>query len=173
MLGAPENDRSIRLTNAGISPRFRLVVNCPSCTTSRIRSRISSSSIPSPRTELLLSLSTASSSGTDVKRARVGLTTAFSSVDYFSAVRMQHLAGEVGAIIGCKKDVAGATSSGSPGLPSVVSLPNDATLSAGNVDGISGVQIGPGATALTRIPRSAKAFDKERVNATMAPFVAE
>jgi len=85
---------------------------------------------------------------------------------------MQHLAGEVGAIIGCKKDVAPPPPV-PPGLPSVVSLPNDATLSAGNVDGISGVQIGPGATALTRIPRSAKAFDKERVNAAMAPFVAE
>ena len=46
-----------------------------------------------------------------------------------------------------------------------------ATCSGENVDGISGVQIGPGATPLTRMPFSTSASDRERVNATIAPFV--
>jgi len=43
-----------------------------------------------------------------------------------------------------------ATSSGSPARPKGVSEPNVATSLAGKVEGISGVQIGPGATAFTR-----------------------
>jgi len=36
-----------------------------------------------------------------------------------------------------------------------------------------GVQIGPGATPFTRIPFSTSESASERVNATIAPFVAE
>ncbi len=54
-----------------------------------------------------------------------------------------------------------------------VSWPNFATFSGGNVEGIKGVQIGPGATALTRMPFSTSAFASERVKATMAPLVAD
>src|SRR5216110_2311461 len=54
-----------------------------------------------------------------------------------------------------------------------VSEPNIDTSLAGKVDGISGVQIGPGATAFTRIFLSARAWDKERVRATIAPLVEE
>ena len=38
---------------------------------------------------------------------------------------------------------------------------------------MSGVQIGPGATALTRMPFSISASDSERVIETIAPLVAE
>src|SRR5262249_35654726 len=48
-----------------------------------------------------------------------------------------------------------------------------ATRSGSNEAGMSGVQIGPGATALTRMPSSIKASDSERVKLTIAPFVAE
>jgi hypothetical protein len=36
----------------------------------------------------------------------------------------------------------------------------------------SGVQIGPGATALTRMPRSATSWARPFVNVLIAPFVA-
>ena len=66
-----------------------------------------------------------------------------------------------------------ATSSGWPARFIGTSAPNFATLSGGKVDGISGVQIGPGATPLTRMPFSTSACDSERVKATMAPLVDE
>jgi hypothetical protein len=66
-----------------------------------------------------------------------------------------------------------AISSGSPARPSGVSEPKVATSSAGNVEGMSGVQIGPGATAFTRIFLSISACESERVKATIAPLVAE
>src|SRR5829696_2596495 len=72
-----------------------------------------------------------------------------------------------------RKTYDGATSSGCPGRWSGTSAPNDATFSSSNVEGISGVQIGPGATALTRMPFSASPCDSDRVNATMAPLVDE
>jgi len=53
------------------------------------------------------------------------------------------------------------------------SEPKDSTLSGGKVEGINGVQIGPGATALTRMPRCAMLRASDRVNATMAAFVEE
>jgi hypothetical protein len=56
-----------------------------------------------------------------------------------------------------------AHSHGSPTRPSGVSLPNFLTLSAGNVAGMSGVQMGPGATAFTRIPSLASEPDSDRV----------
>ena len=48
-------------------------------------------------------------------------------------------------------------------------------LSAPYEAGFSGVQMGPGATAFTRILRltSSSFSESERVNAVMAPFVAE
>jgi len=47
-----------------------------------------------------------------------------------------------------------------PARPRAVSLPKVSTFSPGNVDGISGVQIGPGATALTRIFFWASAWER-------------
>ena len=41
-----------------------------------------------------------------------------------------------------------------PGPPERGVFPNSSTCSGGMVDGISGVQIGPGATEFTRMPRS-------------------
>ena len=48
-----------------------------------------------------------------------------------------------------------------------------ATFSGGKVLGISGVQMGPGATAFTRIFFSASEPERERVKAVMAPLVEE
>jgi hypothetical protein len=53
------------------------------------------------------------------------------------------------------------------------SLPKEATLSSGMVAGMSGVQIGPGATALTRMPCLISCWERLRVKATMAPLVEE
>ncbi|MNN79793.1 hypothetical protein D3C81_1964670 [compost metagenome] len=52
-------------------------------------------------------------------------------------------------------------------------LPNSDTFISSKVEGMRGVQIGPGATALTRMPFSINCADRERVKVTMAPFVAE
>ena len=60
-----------------------------------------------------------------------------------------------------------------PARPIGTSEPKLCTFLPGNVDGISGVQIGPGATPLTRIPFFTTAWASERVNVTIAPFVAE
>jgi hypothetical protein len=49
--------------------------------------------------------------------------------------------------------------------------PNSATFLASKLAGISGVQIGPGATALTRMPFFASVPERLRVKATMAPLV--
>jgi hypothetical protein len=54
-----------------------------------------------------------------------------------------------------------------------VSVPNSSTLSGGNVEGISGVPIGPGATPFTRMPFPATLLDRARVKATIAPIVDE
>src|SRR5829696_6108901 len=66
----------------------------------------------------------------------------------------------------------GATSFGCPGRFMGVLAPKLLTLSSSKVDGMSGVQIGPGATPLTRMPLSASDWASERVNDVMAPFVA-
>ena len=55
---------------------------------------------------------------------------------------------------------------------SLVFAPKVFTSSAEKDAGISGVQIGPGATALTRIPCSTSDSARERVNVTIAPLVA-
>jgi hypothetical protein len=60
---------------------------------------------------------------------------------------------------------------GSPARFSGTSEPNLATLSGGKVEGISGVQIGPGATPFTRMFFSARFSDSDRVKATIAPLV--
>jgi hypothetical protein len=54
-----------------------------------------------------------------------------------------------------------------------VSFPNFFTRSESKVDGISGVQIGPGATAFTLMPFSARFAASARVYATIAPLVEE
>src|SRR3954469_14658643 len=66
----------------------------------------------------------------------------------------------------------GASSAGWPGRPSGVSEPNCSTFSGGMVAGISGVQIGPGATLLTRIPRLPSSWARLAVKFAMAAFVA-
>ena len=66
----------------------------------------------------------------------------------------------------------GATSFGCPGRFIGVFAPNCFTSSAEKVDGINGVQIGPGATPLTRMPSPASFCASDRVKATMAPLVA-
>src|SRR4029079_6448935 len=68
---------------------------------------------------------------------------------------------------------AGATSFGWPGRPIGVSLPNSG-MSSGFCppNGLSGVQMGPGATAFTRMPFLTRFFESERVNAVIAPLVA-
>src|SRR6516225_8637094 len=48
---------------------------------------------------------------------------------------------------------------------------NSFTFSLDNVEGISGVQTGPGATALTRTPRLIARLASERVKLTMAALV--
>src|SRR5437588_337181 len=60
-----------------------------------------------------------------------------------------------------------------PGGPIGVLRPNLDTLSSSNEAGISGVQIGPGATALTRMPRSTSDCERARVKDTIAPLVLE
>ena len=67
----------------------------------------------------------------------------------------------------------GATSFGWPARFIGVLAPCLATLSGSNEAGIRGVQIGPGATALTLIPFSTSACESDRVMATIAPLVAE
>lgn len=54
-----------------------------------------------------------------------------------------------------------------------LSLPNSATSAACLSAGLSGVQTGPGATALTRIPRGSSWLASALVKAWMAPLVAE
>lgn len=86
---------------------------------------------------------------------------------------MQRLSGDVRCVVACKEERARGDFVGLSGRPIGTSDPNVATLSAGNVDGMSGVQIGPGAIALTRMFCCASDIESERVNATIAPFVAE
>lgn len=64
-----------------------------------------------------------------------------------------------------------ASSAGWPGLPRGVFLPKFFTFSAGIVDGMSGVQIGPGATAFTLMPFSATSPASPAVKFAIAPFV--
>ncbi len=69
---------------------------------------------------------------------------------------MQDLAGHYDESSEARKTYLGATSSGWPGRFSGMSAPKLANFFSSNVDGISGVQIGPGATPFTRIPFSAR-----------------
>jgi hypothetical protein len=68
--------------------------------------------------------------------------------------------------------MAPASSLGCPGLPKGVFLPNSGMLSAGMVDVINGVQIGPGATAFTRIPLGPSCCARFAVKLVRAAFVA-
>jgi hypothetical protein len=96
-----------------------------------------------------------------------------SCVDDLSAIRMQYLPGEIGTIAGSKKHITWSDFHRLARAPQRCFLPEALDLFRGNVEGISGVHIGPGATALTRMLRSARALASDRVNATMAPLVAE
>ncbi len=86
---------------------------------------------------------------------------------------MQHLAADVGRVVTGQVDVAGGQLFRLAGPAIGVSAPKWATFSALKVDGISGVQIGPGATALTRMPRLTRFIDSDRVNEVIAPLVEE
>src|SRR3954454_8237560 len=77
------------------------------------------------------------------------------------------------SIFDAKNTYAGATSSGCPGRDIGVSAPCFAAFFAGLSTTLSGVQIGPGETAFTRIFRSTRFWARDLVNAWMAPFVAE
>jgi hypothetical protein len=68
-----------------------------------------------------------------------------------------------------KKTKQVAISLGCEGLP--MGAVNCLMASSFMVAGMSGVQTGPGATALTRMPRPTYWFDSPRVKATMAPLV--
>ncbi|MNT39841.1 hypothetical protein D3C72_1761200 [compost metagenome] len=65
----------------------------------------------------------------------------------------------------------GATSFGIPARFIGESLPNSEFFFGLNDDAISGVQIGPGATAFTRIPFSTRLADKLLVKEMIAPLV--
>jgi hypothetical protein len=69
---------------------------------------------------------------------------------------------QLGAAMNAK---AGAISSGWAARFMAVPLPNLATCSACLSAGLSGVQTGPGATALTRMPLSTRGAASERVKA--------
>ena len=94
--------------------------------------------------------------------------------DDFAAIGMQDLPGHIGRVRACKENVGRGDLVRLAGAAErLVGAENSSTLSWGKVDGISGVQIGPGATALTLILRSARLVASDRVKATMAPLVAE
>src|SRR6266496_5118761 len=59
-----------------------------------------------------------------------------------------------------------------PARPSGTFLPKFSTLSSGIVDGMSGVQIGPGATLFTRMPFPPKSCARLAAKFAMAAFVA-
>ena len=62
---------------------------------------------------------------------------------------------------------------GWPGRPMGVSSPNSGIFSGRwPPNGLSGVQIGPGATPFTRIPSPTRFSESERVKAVIAPLVA-
>jgi hypothetical protein len=81
----------------------------------------------------------------------------------------QDLAGDVIRFLRCEDDVRGCQLGGLPGPPQWVCSPNNSTFSSGMVAGMSGVQIGPGATELTRIPFSVRPAPNAFVNATIQP----
>ena len=74
-----------------------------------------------------------------------------------------------------KNTYAPAHSTGWPALPIGVFDPNCGISPFSKLDGISGVHIGPGATAFTLIPLLffANYVDKDLVNVTRAPLVIE
>src|SRR5260221_11925528 len=65
----------------------------------------------------------------------------------------------------------GAISAGWAARPKTVCEPNCLTFSLGKVEGISGVQTVPGATALTRTPCLIARLASDRVKLTMAALV--
>ena len=104
---------------------------------------------------------------------KVRASTEYLAVDDLATVGMEHLSRHTGGVVRREKDKAWGHLGGSPTRFIDTSPPKFSTLSGGKVEGINAVQMGPGATAFTRIPRSATAFESERVKATIAPLVAE
>ena len=72
-----------------------------------------------------------------------------------------------------KNTYASASSTGCPALFKAVLEPNLEISLAVKVDGIKGVQIGPGATAFTLIPFGANIRARDLVKEVNAPLVAE
>ena len=70
-----------------------------------------------------------------------------------------------------RKRNEGATSFGWPGRFIGTFAPKLLTLAAEKVEGISGVQIGPGATPLTRMPFSTSAFANGRARVLAGAFL--
>jgi hypothetical protein len=86
----------------------------------------------------------------------------------------KHNAGDVaGTRLRRQENIGRRDFSGCAGRRMSVLAPNCTTSSAVLSAGLSGVQTGPGATAFTRILRSAKLLASALVNAWIAPFVAE
>ena len=95
------------------------------------------------------------------------------TVDDGPAIGMQHLAGHVADVLAGEEQEGRRDLVGLAGPPIGVSLPKSLISSGGwPPNGLSGVQIGPGATALTRMPSSTRFCDSERVKAVIAPLVA-
>src|SRR6185437_15648139 len=67
----------------------------------------------------------------------------------------------------------GASSAGWPGRPTGVCSPKPSTWSGGIVEGMSGVQIGPGATLFTRIPREASRLPRDALKLAIPALVTE
>lgn len=86
---------------------------------------------------------------------------------------MQHLAGHVGRVVAREEHGAGCDFIGLAGATERHVGPESLHLSFGKVAGMRGVQINPGATALTRIARFITACATESVKETIAPFVDE
>jgi len=87
---------------------------------------------------------------------------------------MEHLARHVAGILAGEEQEGGGNFVGLAGAVHGGAFPKCLSLSGlAPPEGLSGVQIGPGATALTRIPSPTRFCESERVKAVIAPFVLE
>ena len=94
-------------------------------------------------------------------------------IDDRPAVRVQHLPGHVGRVVAGQEHVARRDFVRLAGALHRRARADAAPPSPRRTTpGSSGVQIGPGATAFTRMPFSTSICDSERVKATIAPLVA-
>lgn len=95
------------------------------------------------------------------------------SVHHFATIHMHHLSAYIRRVIRSKVYVSGSQFIRLPWPLHWLRCAELTYFFSSNVDGMSGVQIGPGATALTRIPFSITFIDSERVNEVIAPLVDE